>query len=135
MTSCASKLSCKNCKRRHPTSICDQLKEEKKLMTVTKSGGGTFPIVTVKANGVTCRALVDSGAGSSYASAKLVNLLHQKPVDVKTRQIDVLMSTKLERLEKNATEVESVDGKLKMHVDLITVKKGGYMVYTWFTME
>jgi predicted aspartyl protease len=29
-----------------------------------KNGEGTFPIVTVKVNGVTCRALVDSGAGS-----------------------------------------------------------------------
>ena len=57
-------------------------------MTATKNGEGTFPVVTVKVNGVTCRALVDSGAGSSYASAKLVSLLDQKPVDVKMKQID-----------------------------------------------
>jgi hypothetical protein len=53
-------------------------KEEKKIMTATKAGEGTFPVVTVKVNSITCRALIDSGAGSSYASAKLVGMLNQK---------------------------------------------------------
>lgn len=66
---------------------------------------------------------MDSGAGSSYASASLVHLLKQKPVDVKTRWIDMLMSTKLERLETYATEMESMDGDFKMHVDLIKENK------------
>ena len=54
-------------------------------MTVSINGEGTFPILIAKVNGVTCRALVDSGDGSSYASAKLASLLHLKPVDRKTR--------------------------------------------------
>ena len=88
-----------------------------------KNGEGTFPIVTVKVNGVTCRALVDSGAGSSYVSAKLVSLLNKKPVDVKMKQIDMLMSSKLERLETYETEIQSVDGDFSMQVDLIKVNK------------
>ena len=121
--SCTSKISCQNCERRHHTSVCNQLKEEKKLMTATKNGEGTFPVVTVKVNGVTCRALVDSGAGSSYASAKLVSLLDQKPVDAKMKQIDMLMSSKLECLETYETEIQSVDGNFSMQVDLIKVNK------------
>ena len=121
--SCASKLSCQSCSRRHHTSICDRPKEEIKLMTATRSGEGTFPIVTVKVNGITCRALVDSGAGSSYVSAKLVNLLHQKPVDVRNRQVEMLMSSKFERLETYATEIESMDGDFRMQVDLIKVNR------------
>ena len=91
-----------------------------------KNGEGTFPIVTVKVNGVTCRAIVDSGAGSSYASAKLVSLLNHKPVDVKIKQIDMLMSSKLERLETYETEIQSVDGDFSMQVDLIKVNKSAY---------
>ena len=96
-------------------------------MTATRNGEGTFPIVTVKVNGVTCRALVDSGAGSSYASTKLVSLLNQEPVDVKTRRIEMLMSTKLDRLETYQTVVESVDGEFNMRVDLIKVNKSELM--------
>ena len=92
-------------------------------MTATKNGEGIFPVVTVKVNGVTCRVLVDSGAGSWYASAKLVSLLDQKPVDVKMKQIDMLMSSKLERLETYETEIQSVDGNFSMQVDLIKVNK------------
>ena len=120
--SCTSKIACQNCERRHHTSVCNQPKERNNLMTA-KNGEGTFPIVTVKVNGVTCRALVDSGAGSSYVSAKLVSLLNKKPVDVKMKQIDMLMSSKLERLETYETEIQSVDGDFSMQVDLIKVNK------------
>ena len=32
-----------------------------------------YPVVVVKVEGVKCRALLDTGAGSSYASAALLN--------------------------------------------------------------
>ena len=121
--SCISKISCQNCKRRHHTSVCNQPKKEKKLINATKNGEGAFPVVTVKVNGVTCRALVDSGAGSSYSLAKLVSLLNQKPVGVKMKQIDMLMSSELENLETHETEIQSVDGNFSVQVDLIKVNK------------
>ena len=121
--SCTSKLTCQNCQRRHHTSICDQQKEEKKLLTTTKNSEGIFPIVTVKVNVVTCRALVDSGAGSSNASARLVSLLKSTPVDVKMTEVNMLMSTKLERLETHQAVIESMDGEFKMQVRLTKVNK------------
>ena len=70
---CTSKSACGNCNKRHHTSICDQKNDKteehtnhKKLMTDGVSGEGIFPVVTVKVNDM-CRALIDSGAGSSYA--------------------------------------------------------------------
>ena len=44
-------------------------------------------------SGITCRALIDSGASSSYASAKLINLLNTKPSEIKRQRIDMLMSS------------------------------------------
>ena len=38
-------------------------------MTDDVGGDGIFPVVIVKVNGLKCRALTDSGAGSSYVSA------------------------------------------------------------------
>ena len=54
--------------------------------------------MNVKVNGIECRALFDTGAGSSYASAKLIELLKINPVDVEVKQIDMLMGTSLARL-------------------------------------
>ena len=47
-------------------------------MTTTEESEGVFPVVVVEVNGIRCRALIDSGAGSSYVSAKLIELLQVK---------------------------------------------------------
>ena len=80
---CTSKSAGGHCQRRHYASICDQKNEknnknndnstEKRLLTDGVSGVGIFPVVIVKVNDIICGALIDSGAGSLYASAKLIN--------------------------------------------------------------
>ena len=47
-------------------------------MTDGVSGDGIFPVVVVKINRFKRRALIDSGAGSSYVSAKLIETLKIK---------------------------------------------------------
>ena len=63
---CPSKRSCQNCEKRHHTSICDA-NSKVNLMGMTSKAGNEaiFPVVVVMVNGVRCRALIDSGAGSS----------------------------------------------------------------------
>ena len=85
--SCPSKFSCQRCHKRHHTSICDlslnnpsrggsqQATSRGVALTTKKTGEGLFPVVVVEVNGIKCRALIDSGAGSSYVSAKLIELL------------------------------------------------------------
>ena len=101
---CESKASCQRCGRRHHTSVCDRERDEsgprqEVVLTTSEKGDGIFPVVNVKVNGIECRALIDTGAGSSYASAKLIELLKINPVDVKVKQVDMLMGTSLARLE------------------------------------
>ena len=76
---CRSRSSCSKCKRRHHTSICDAPDEngpptaptnDKLLNTATNANKPVvYPVVIVNVNGVKCRALIDTGAGSSYASS------------------------------------------------------------------
>ena len=91
------KASCQQCHKRHHTSICDQTSEQNSgkqtMMTASGSGEGVFPVLTVKVDGTTCRMLADSGAGTSYVSAKLVNLLDKKPSETNTKRVDMLMSS------------------------------------------
>ena len=92
-------------------------------MTDGTSVDGVFPVVVVKVNGVMCRALIDSGAGSSYASAKLISTINKQPSEVKTQRIDMLMAAKTARVEMYDTEVSSLDKSYKINVKLSKVEK------------
>ena len=140
---CASKSSCSHCNKRHHTSICEQANDKrnetpandeqqtdhqrpngKKLLTDGGSGDDIFPVVVVKVNGITCRALINSGAGSSYASAKLIKMLNIKPSEIKRQHIDMLMSTRTSQMEFYDAKVSAVDESYEMNVKLTKVEKG-----------
>ena len=114
---CPSKSSCQHCSKRHHSSICDKRPGNgKKLMTDGASDDGIFPVVVVKVNGIMCRALIDSGAGNSYASANLVDALGKKPSEVKSQRIDMLMASKTTRVEIYDADVSSLDESFRINV-------------------
>ena len=129
---CASKASCQRCRKRHHTSICDS-KETKSTEDSTEKRGhaltacekreAVFPVVVIDVNGIRCRALVDSGAGSSYVSAKLIQLLGVKPSTIETRNIDMLMTSKVARFEVYDLEFKSVDQQFTLPVKATRVNK------------
>ena len=100
---CPSKSGCQNCHKRHHTSICEMRTQESNqttpsrgvALTTNQTGEGLFPVIVIEVNGIKCRALIDSGAGSSYVSAKLIELLRVKPTEVQTKTIDMLMTSKV----------------------------------------
>lgn len=123
---CWSKKICQHCHKHHHTSICDHEQTnsgKQTLMTASENNEGIMPVVTVKVDGITCRALIDTGAGSSYASAQLLDLLKKRPCETKTRRVDMLISSKVTKLEVYDTVVESLDGNYQMSVKLTKVNK------------
>ena len=81
-----SKRGCQICSGKHHTSICDKTPD--KMLTATGEGTVTYPVVVVIVNGVKCRALLDTGAGSCYVSEALIRHLGKKPVRKEHRRID-----------------------------------------------
>ena len=67
---CKRKSTCRNCKARHHTSLCDKSKAREPGMTANSVGNTAViqPVVVVKIGGFKFRALLDSGASHSYAS-------------------------------------------------------------------
>ena len=123
---CFSKKTCFHCHKRHHSSICDREQTNsgnQTLMTAAENNEGIMPVLTVKVDGITCRALIDTGAGSSYASAKLLDILKKKPSETKTKRVDMLISSKVTKLEVFDTVVESLDGSYQMSVKLTKVNK------------
>ena len=78
----------------------------------------------MKVNGIICHALIDTGAGNCYGSAKLLDFTKSKPYETKTKRVDMLISSQVARLEMYDTMVESLDGSYQMSVKLTKVNKG-----------
>ena len=123
---CQSKTSCQHCQKRHHTSICDKAHTDdtkEVVLTTNGVGEGVFPVVLLKVDGVITRTLIDTGAGSSYISAKVGSLLTKKPCDVSTKRVEMLMGSHLTRMESYNVVIESLDSSFRMDTTLAKVNK------------
>ena len=82
-----------------------------------------YPVVLVNVNGIKTRALLDTGAGSSYASAKLINALHMKPAETQPKQIEVMLGLMTTNVEIYNVSVTSINDDFKMSVTVSKVDK------------
>ena len=77
-------------------------------MTATSLGNSTviYPVVVVEVQGVKCRALLDTGAGCSYASAALIDHLKIRTQGITERYDQVIqdqIKAGIERVTGSAT--------------------------------
>ena len=87
---CRITRSCQKCNGRHHTSICD--KEPQQLLLTRFEDEVIYPVVVVNVNGImACRALLDTGTGSSYASATLVKHLGKQPARTECKRIYMML--------------------------------------------
>ena len=88
---CRSKRTCQHCKGKHHTSIFKDRNKEKEQETSGNSSGEqplflakdfqvVYPVVVVNVDGIKCRALLDTGAGSSTISSSLAKRLKNNPL-------------------------------------------------------
>lgn len=74
--------------------------------------------------GLKCRALLDTGAGSSYASAALLDRLPKCNHRNEVRCVEMMLGTVTKEMEISVVEVEALDGKFKMNVNVTKIDKG-----------
>ena len=116
---CRSRTSCVHCKQKHHSSICDRSTTAGRqtttrggvALTATQEGEKVcHPVVLVKLNGVTCRALLDTGATASYASGYILDRLNLVPSRTLTRQIQTIVGTDTKRTETYNVQVSDTKG-------------------------
>ena len=61
------------------------------MLLPTNTSLVTYPVLVIEVEGVKYRALIDTGAGSSYASFKLMHNINKKPIRRETKRIETLM--------------------------------------------
>ena len=89
-------------------------------MVATGEGSVVYPAVVVEVEGITCRALLDTGAGSSYASATLIERLNRKP-DHKEYRKTVMMSSTSQKIEMCNVLSSSIKGNFSLPTTLSEV--------------
>ena len=122
---CSSKLRCSFCSRKHHTSICpDQQPKGESVMSSLDDDKVIYPVVVVKVGGIECRALLDSGSSSCYASAKLLDMLGKHPTEIKAKRVEMLMVSTTARMEIYKTFLSSRSGDYSLEVNLTKVNCG-----------
>ena len=122
---CKSLSLCQICQRKHHTSICNSLSVSNQLMTATsvERPNVIYPVVVVEVLGVKCRALLDTGAGSSYASAALLDRLKIRPHQREVRQIEMMMGVVTKPVEIFKVQISSLKGDFLLETDVTLVNK------------
>ena len=83
-----------------------------------------YPIVVVEVEGITCRALLDTGAGSSYASATLIEKLNKKPDHKEYKRIKMMMTSTSQKIEMYEVQISNIKGDFSLPTTLSIVDKG-----------
>ena len=83
-----------------------------------------YPVVVVVVDGIKCRALLDTGAGSSYASVALVERLNKLPTHVEHKQIEMMLCSTIQKVRSYTVKVASVDGRFEMTTKVNKVDEG-----------
>ena len=109
---CRSTKTCLTCKEKQHTSICEK---GSNMLHTTNTSLVTYPVLVIDVEGVKCRALIDTGAGSSYASYKLISKIN-KPICRETKRIETLMHSVVKKTEIYQFEIGIEINKLKKEV-------------------
>ena len=114
---CNSKRTCTICKRKHHTSICDKQDESKTLLLAASDKMVVYPVVVVKVEGISCRALLDTGSGSSYVSAELLKHVRKKPIRKDTKTVDMMLNSTTRKIETYELKIENLGGSFELEIE------------------
>ena len=81
-----------------------------------------YPVVVIKVGGIERCAFLNSGL-SSYASAKLLDMLGQRPTEIKPKRVEMLLASTTARMEIFKSTVSSRSGDYKLEVNLTKVNR------------
>ena len=118
---CGCTSTCQVCHKKHHTSICE--KEPEKMMVASGSSLVTFPVIVVEVNGVRCRALLNTDASSSYASAALLDRVNSRPLRKTVRQIEMMMTTTRTNVEVHKINVTRLSGGFRLETEVTKVNR------------
>ena len=83
-----------------------------------------YPVVVVDVNGVKCRALLDTGAGSSYASSAILDHLGIRPIREEFKRIEMMLGSTSKVIGVYGVTISSLNGKFRLKTEVTKVDRG-----------
>ena len=81
-----------------------------------------YPVVVVKVNNILCTALLDTGAGSSYAPSALLGKLNLRPIRRETKRTEMMMHSTIRKIDVFEVEINDVSGDFQFKTEVSKVK-------------
>ena len=114
-----SNKTCANCKGKHHTSICEKTSN---VLVTTNDNHVTYPLVT-DIEGIKCRALIDTGAGASFASSTLTDRINKKPIRKQYKRIKTIMGSSTKSIAVYSVEIQDSDHEFKFQTEIDKLEK------------
>ena len=97
---------------------------DKLLNTATNANKPVvYPVVIVDVNGVKCHALVDPGAGSSYASSKLLDTIKAQLKKKEIRRVEMLFGTSTKLVGIYNLRLNDTSNKFHIETEVTRVER------------
>ena len=93
------------------------------MLLTTNTSLVTYPVLVIEVEGVKCRALIDTGAGSSYASSKLINKINKKPIRRETKRIETQMHSVVKKAEIYQFKIGDINQEFKIGIEINKLEK------------
>ena len=93
------------------------------MLLTTNTGLVTHPVLVIEVEGVKCRALIDTGAGSSYVPSKLINKINKEPVLRESKRIESLMHSVVKKTEIYQFEIGYINQEFKIGIKINKLEK------------
>ena len=117
---CRSDKMCANCKAKHHTSTCEKTSN---VLLTTNDNRVTYPLVIIDIEGIKCRVLTDTGAGSSYASSTLIDRINKKPTRKQYKRIETIMGSSTKSIPVFSAEIRDSDRQFKFQTEINKLEK------------
>ena len=83
----------------------------------------TCPIVVIDVESVKRRTLIDTGAGSSYVSSKLISRLNKKPIRKESKRIETLMHSVVQKTAIYELQIRDTNHEFTLKTESNKVEK------------
>lgn len=82
-----------------------------------------YPIIIPEVNGIKCRTLLDTGAGSYFASSTLLDRLHLRSIRQEFKRIDMIFGTSNKAINIYSLQIRSLHGKFSLQAEVNKVDR------------
>ena len=83
-----------------------------------------YPVVVVDVSGDKCCALLDTGAGSSYASSAILDHLGIRPIREEFKRIEMMLGSTSKVIGVYGVTISSLNGKFRLKTEVTKVDRG-----------